>query len=310
MRSIRPSRGGFALAIVLWIVAALLAGIAFLVAASKENVAMTAGLDDKLRAVLEAQDVFEVLKFYIMTADYDKRALYNSYEGRGYRFPPKIVLDGRDYNLSDTVTVSLQDVSSLIDVFYPKSALIAGMVTESGERELFYTVRDSVKDWADPDNVVSLNGAEEAYYRLKKRVGYGPRNSPALQSVDELHLINGIDRLSSARWDALRNDFYYGSGSLPNLALADERYLSKLLGLDRSEARALTALRETDLEKFVKAVEKLNGYDEDSMGFTLSFTIRLRVTVQLPDAASKLRATVGFRSGAKKGYTVTDYALD
>lgn len=308
MQYIHRSRDGFALAIVLWIVAALLAGVAYFTLFSKEELQTTQQLDNKLEANLQAQSTLASLKYYIMTADYDGRSVFNTLDVKNFSLPHRIILDGREYNLSKNISISLQDTSALIDVFYPDPVLLAKMATDQNDRQLFYTLRDSIKDWRDEDNIVSLNGAEESYYRLKKNLLYGPRNSPAVQSVDEIRIIKGFADLSKQKWNDVKKYLYYGYGATVNLALIDDRYLSKLLGLNFLEARTLKTLRTKDLDKFIQEIQKLKTYNDEYMGFYLSFNIFLKIKVQVGDTVSKISTIIKFKNTVQNKAVVENYS--
>ncbi len=66
-------------------------------------------------------------------------------------------------------------------------------------------ILSAVKDWIDPDSVVTANGAENAYYQgLGKATTV--RNGP-MESIDELLLVKGITR-----------ELYHGTAERPGLA--------------------------------------------------------------------------------------------
>ena len=307
MRSIRQSREGFALAIVLWIVAALLAGIAYFSFFSKENLQITKELDNKLKAKLQAQSLLEALKYYILTADFDSRSVKNDLKINSLTLPRQIILDGREYNITKEISISLQDTSSLIDVFSPNTTLIAKMATDQNKRELFYTLRDSIRDWMDDDNVVSLNGAEEAYYKLKKNLLYGPRNSPAIQSINELRLIKGFDEMSNRQWESLSRYLHYGGDSYINLALLDDKYLGKLLDLNFLEAHTLKTLRDKDLEKFKYMIRKLKNYNDEVMTFFPSFNIKIDLSMRFFNTESIISSTIRFKKNGSNSVIVQNY---
>jgi len=303
MQCFRRTRSGFALSIVLWIVAALLLGIAFIVSLSKDNLALTKRLHNKLDSRLEAESILEALKFAILTSDYDNSSLL-IIDNLPYKFPKKIILDGRKYKISKEITISLQDASSMLKVTYPDANMIALLATKNNEREFLYTIKDSINDWMDEDNVVRLNGAEKSFYNLKKGVDYGPRNSPALQSVEELRLINGINSLSSKRWNDLKKYLYFGDGATVNLSLITPSYLAKILKLDFYEASVLHRYEASDFNKFVTIIRENKNYNDEYMGFALSFKIKIDIMVKNHTSVSKLHTFINFRSLSKNSLSV------
>lgn len=304
------TRPAFALSVVIWIVAALLTGVAYIVHISKDEIRITEKLDAKLRTRLRAESILEMLKYYVMTANYDSNSLYNHVIYDNIQLPSRIVVDGRPYRLNDGTTFSIQDVSALIDVFDPSYDLIAQLASKPTDRTRYYTIHDSIKDWIDKDDIVSLNGAEWAFYHFKKGVDYGPRNSPAIQSVDELHLINGVDSLPLDRWKILKTHLYYGPGSYYNLALVDDLLLAKLLHLNMLEAEALSRLRRESMKKFMQRVKSMKTYNDEAMGFSLSFEMIIKIKVQRQGVISRLKTTILFKQGETKGILIENFSID
>ena len=308
MQCTHQSKSAFALSIVLWIVAALLLGVAFIVSVSKNDLQLTKQLHNKLDTRLEAESVLEALKFAIITSDYDSIGL-DIHTKLPYKFPKKIILDGRKYAINKEITIALQDASSMLNIIYPDARLLASLATTADERELFYTIRDSILDWKDSDNVVTLNGAEASFYHLKQGKNYGPRNSQSLQSVDELRLINGMDRLSDNAWKKLKQRIYFGDGAVVDLALLDTFYLQKLLKLNFLDAKMLHQYQTTDMPKFMDFIQKNSHYDENSMGFALSFKIKIDIIVKNHATTSILHTFMNFRSLSKDSLSVDKFEI-
>ena len=302
------SRKGFALSIVMWIVAALLLGIVLILNLSKESLTLTKGVQDKLVARLQAQSYLEVLKYYVITADFDSYKLINDVDVVSYKLPKQIVLDGRDYNLTKNVTVSMRDASSMVNLFYPNEQTIAALASQENSA-LYYTIKDSIKDWKDADSEVGLNGAEDEYYKKKKDVFYKTRNYPALQSVDELRLIKGIDTLSQKKFDKLKTYIYSSqNGAVVDLALVDPEYFSKLLHVDIETAQEMVNLKYSNYAKFVNLIRK-NRYFDESMGFGLSFNIFIKLKVKVGDAIVYLETFVDFRKNKYRDLTTDSYRI-
>lgn len=302
------SKNAFALSIVLWIVAALLLGIAFVLNLSKESMSLTKGVQDKLNARLQAQNYLEVVKYYVMTANFDSFKLTNDVAIKTYKLPAEIILDGREYNLTKNITLSLQDASSMINLFYPNEQTIAALASQ-GDETLYYTIKDSIQDWIDTDNKVTLNGAESSYYTKEKDVMYHPRNYPALQSVDELRLIRGIDTLTQQQFDTLATYIYSSQhGAVIDLALLTPDYFSKLLHMDRETAASILNYKYNNFPKFVNLIRK-NPYFDDSMGFGLSFNILIKIQVHLGDARVLLRTYIDFRKNRFRNTTTNIYTI-
>jgi len=303
------SRNGFALVIVMWIVAALLLGIAFIINISKENLTLTKGVQDKLSARLEAQSYLEVLKYYVMTANYDSVKLINNTNITHFKLPPQIVLDGRKYHPTAQVTFSMQDASSMINLLYPDAQMIAALASD-GNQKLYYTIKDSIKDWTDADRQTSLNGAEDAYYHKQKGARYGPRNYPALQSIYELKLIRGVNTLNKKTFNKLKKYLYFSQkGSAVDIALINTEYLSKLLHIDMSTAQQIEGYKQDDYSKFITILQKNKYYDDEYMGFALSFNIKISIKVKIGNAVSILKTFIDFRKNKYRNYTTDFYRI-
>lgn len=303
------SRKGFALSIVLWIVAALLLGIAFVLHLSKDTLNLTKGLQEKLEARLQAESYLEAVKFYVLSANFDNFRLIGDTGIREYKLPREIIVDGREYNITKHVTISIQDASSMINLFYPDVKMIAALSSESNTT-LYHTIYDSIKDWTDKDNAERLNGAEESYYKKEKGALYGPRNYPTLQSVEELYLIKGVDTLTSNDLQHLKTYLYSAElGAETNLALVDANYLSKLFHIDKESARALIEYKYTNFAKFLSIVQKSPYYNDDEMRFALSFKMFVRIIVSVGDARVKIETLVDFRPDVKRDITVNYYRV-
>jgi hypothetical protein len=257
-----------------------------------------------------AEDVLEAIKFYAITADYDNNSLINnSLNNFRYKFPEKIVVDSRWYQLDENISIRLQDTSALLNVLKPSVKRIAELATTNEQRQLRYVIADSIKDWIDKDNFVQLNGAESSIYELQKNVEFKIRNNPDIQNIQELRLINGIDLLNEKQWEDLKEKLYFGNGAIPNLSLIDAQYLAYLLNISDSYAETLINIRENDLQKFVEVARKLNGYNDDLMGFYLSRQYKIQIRVSIGNAATQLNTIIDFKKSKQSLYTVISYNM-
>jgi len=298
-------RDAFALSIVLWIVAALLFATAMLGVLSKDTLKISYVLNDKLKSKLIADDILESVKFYVLTGNYDNISYTNSMpQSLHYKLPERIVVDNSWHTLDKSVRFKIQDTSALLNITNTYGDKLAYLCTTNMQRQLFYTIKDSLKDWKDKDNAVSLNGAENSHYSSKK---FSIRNADAIQNLDELRVINGLNSLDQHTWDTLQNRFYYGYGAQANLALLDEKYLSYLLKINISQSQALINLREKNLTKFIFKVNNLKTYNNESMGFHLSQQFKIAIEVKINDAKSIINTTIRFRNDANRLYTVYNY---
>lgn len=298
------NKNAFALSIVLWIVAALLFGVAMLSTLSKDTLTLTKGVDEKLASQLIAEDILEYLKFYIPTANYDSNSFINSaLDSIPYGLPNQLIVDNRWYDINESVKIRLQDTSALINVFYIDGKKIANLATTALQRQERFVINDSIKDWTDSDNVVSLNGAEASRYELQEGVNFKIRNSPALQSIEELQLIRGVDTLKDDEWNKLKDRLYYGSGAMVNLSLIDANYLAYLLAIDISKANTYINLREVNMIEYIKAIQKEEAYDYEIMGFFLSKQLKIEIRVTSENSTSILKTLINLSHSTPSTYS-------
>ncbi|MEA2019441.1 MAG: type II secretion system protein GspK [Campylobacterota bacterium] len=300
------NKKAFALSIVLWIVAALLVGVAALTVFSKDSVHLSEKLNNKLLTQLKVENILESLKFYIITADYDNNSLINK---TLISFPKKLIVDGRWYNIDKTTKISIHDTSGLLNIRTYPTKYIASMITTDKQKQIRYTIIDSIADWRDKNHIVELNGAEQSTYKLKKGLKYKVRNTMAIQDVEELKLIHGIDKLEQKQWNKFKKYLYYGRTSSINLALLDKKNISFLLGISQSYAQTLVNIRKDDINEFKQIISKLPKYNDDLMSFGLSKQFRIEIQATINNAKTILTTIIDFKQARNKQYTTIEYMI-
>ena len=311
MPSTSLNKNAFALSIVLWIVAALLFATAMLSILAKDTQSLTKGIDNKLKATLLAEDVLETFKFHVLTSDFDTSSFkIRNINGTKYSFPSRLMVDNRWYKMGKNIRIRVQDTSNMLNVMKTRAKSIAYIVTDDTQRQLRYIIQDSITDWRDKDNIVSLNGAETSRYELKKQVHYPVRNSPAIQSVDELRLINGLDTLPQDKWNKLQERLYYGNGDVTNLTLVDEKILAYLLNINESQALSLIRTRSKDMQKFIDLTYNTEDFNDAYMGFSLSKQLSIEIEVTLKNAVSRIKTLIDFRLKVGHVYTTIKYTAE
>jgi general secretion pathway protein K len=98
-------------------------------------------------------------------------------------------------------------------------------------------------DWTDLNDMAGINGAESEYYETLDPP-YSARNSPELDTVEELRLIRGFDELFKG-FNLEAAFTVYGSGSSVNFNLATREALQLLPGLTDELIEQLLLYRET-----------------------------------------------------------------
>lgn len=298
----------FALSIVLWIVAALLFGIATLLSFTKDTIYLSKGVKNKIITNLEAEDILETLKYYILTADYNNQEFINdTLRNFTYSMPVKIAVDNRWYKISDDIMFRVQDLSALINLFYLNPDEAAFVATSPNERQKRYIMADSIRDWEDKDNIPNLNGAEASKYELKENQGFKPRNNPDIQHVEELRLINGFDKIDDKKWKKLKKLFYFGAGSRVNLLLLSPKHLAYFLKIRPSYAQSLLNIKNEDVTKFIRTVSTFKNFNDETMGFYLSKELKIEIIVKSKNARTHLLCHIDFNRLNNKLYTVYEY---
>ncbi|MCD6258014.1 MAG: general secretion pathway protein GspK [Helicobacteraceae bacterium] len=301
--SFKNAKNGFALSIVLWIVAALML-VALLVALfSKDTVTLSNGVEQKMLARLEAHSVLEKLKFYIATSNYDNNSLVNEqFSDLGVVFPSQIILDGRWYELSEHKRIKIQDSSGMFNLLSLNPLVFARYMSD--DRALQNTIRDSIEDWLDSDDEIRLSGAETPFYTRQKGVSYHPSNLYRLQHPSELELINGLDTFSPDLLQVLRDHTHFANPSALNLMLLDAKMLASVLQIPLSYAQTLVNLRSESLRSFLEELRTINTYNSEMMSLAISKQFIIEIEVEHKNAKALLKTTIDFKPTEHFFYTV------
>ena len=297
----------FAFSITLWIIASLLFATVVILRFAKDAVGLSRGLNSKLQTQMMAESVFESLKFYIPTADYTMTSLKNTFlDGTKYPLPHEIIVDGREYNITKEITVSLKDTSGMLNIMYSPSKMLSYSLVSPNNEELRSILTDSLDDWTDEDDLKKINGAEQNNYVSlgKKRV---VRNLRSIQDIHELKLIKGFEQVALSK---IKSNLYYGRSSSLNLMLIDNKdYLSTLLGIDTRRVSNLLELRKDTPKKYINNIMGLENYNDDYMGFILSKQFIVKIKVQKEKAETRLNAIISFKKSRDRPYLTISYSL-
>jgi len=273
----------FALSIVLWIVMILFLSIVFIASISKDNLNNTYMLKDKLNSQIILNNYFEALKYYILTSTNNGRLLSNN--ENILELPNSIIVDGRDYKINKNITISVQDVSSLVS--YTK---LYTFLDVKKYHELYISLIDTINDWLDIDNIQKLNGAESSYY-IKHKFAYIVPNVNLLQSIDELKLIKGVRELGILYGKDYKKEVTYRYTHI-NFLLIDKKRLASLLHLTLTESTYLIQLRDKNYKQFINIIEKNKYFNDSYMDFSLSYIFRIKIRVKLDSNVQSKLSTV------------------
>jgi general secretion pathway protein K len=220
MRERRPHfhQKGFALVLVLWLIALLTIIAASFSTHSKVETRLTGNSIDALHSRLLAQSAVNRAILELMVSDPAQR--WNS-NGQVY---PIETDQGR-------VKLSIRNSSGLLDLNRaPREQLVklfALIAEDELDRE---ALADRLKDWRDSDDLRHLNGAEDADYRS---AGYPYTTAGRdLVSIDELAYVLGFD---AAKVERLRPYVtLYSDRDNVDTRYAPEKLLSLLKGEQQS----------------------------------------------------------------------------
>jgi general secretion pathway protein K len=136
--------------------------------------------------------------------------------------------DGRPYEIDfdgATVTVQIIDDSGKIDIAQNNPTLFAAMFQSVGvAKPEADRLAGAMADWLDPDDLLSVNGAEKGEYE-QAGLAYVPANR-AFQTVSELQQVLGM---SYELYLKVEDMITINSGSAPNGAFAQADVLRALL---------------------------------------------------------------------------------
>ncbi len=275
---------GYALSIVLWIVAAMGAIALFLSSLAKDRIHIAQGIDNKIKATLKAQESLDLMLFYGSTGKFYINQMLNA-QLEDLNIPNALYIDGRTVVLNES-NVTLTDGGALCNLLFPYGESIG---KELGEESVF---KESLYDWIDEDTFLQLNGAEDDYYSQISDNGYESRDKQAIQDVAELGLIKGIDKQKLA---PIKKNFLYTWAIRINLATATDEKLYALLDLPKETIEELLMLRQTDMMQFITKVNLINSNNEtffELYGFVPSKSLRVEISSKVGNAHAKINATI------------------
>ncbi len=169
---------GFALLIVLWVVALLSIVAASLAFSMRTETTLAHDLvaQAQARALAEAGVYRGILELY-------NRDRLRRWRGDGS--PHRVRLAGVP------ITVSLQDEAGKIDLNSAQRGLLDALFRVSGiEDDRRDALLDAIEDWRDPDSLRRLNGAEDQEYEAAGRT-HGAKDA-AFNTVEELQQVLGV----------------------------------------------------------------------------------------------------------------------
>lgn len=179
MRQPPGSSNGFALALVLWLVALLAMMALSLGAMQRSETSAAAAVSEGARARAAAQAGIQLAILDLMRVPAARR----------------LTLDGQPYaTYYDDVLLQISaiDEAGKVDLNFASAPLLDELLHAAGvEAELERSrLVDAILDWRDSDDLRRVHGAERDEYQAAG-ASYAPRNA-AFQSIEELSLVLGM----------------------------------------------------------------------------------------------------------------------
>jgi len=185
-----------------------------------------------------------------VTAQKDFRARQLAESGLALGFHPRVhpgdPILTQDISDDESINVTIQ----VEDGRMPINAILKNEWTDTLhdlflqwglEEQDISVVIDSLSDWVDGDNDVRINGAENDYYTEQGHPDY-PRNKP-FQSLNEMRVVRGMDKLEAVRPDWRDYFTVYGSGLL-NMNGASADAIQGVAGATQQQAEDFVQLRD------------------------------------------------------------------
>jgi general secretion pathway protein K len=209
-----PARG-VAFLLVLWVVAMLSVLLGSFALIARTEMTQSRHLFDTTQARYAAEAGLDLAVYELRKSDPMARWIG---DGRPYSF---------GFGDAD-VEVKITDDSGKIDLNTPNEKILTNLFAARGlDPDQAQGLAAAIKDWIDPDDDTTLNGAELAQYKAAG-LSYGPRNAP-FDTVSELQQVLGMNyELFSKIEPALT--IYSGQGTA-NLAYAPGEVLDAQDGM-------------------------------------------------------------------------------
>jgi general secretion pathway protein K len=217
-----------------------------------------------------------------------------AYELRGSNPDTRWVADGRPYPIEFEgfeIEVEIYDETGKVDINVADAVLLSAMFKLGGLDEVDAdALAAAVMDWRDPDDLISLNGAEQSEYKAADR-SYKPRNAP-FETVSEIQQVLGMSFELYRELEPLMT--IYSGRAQPNPAFASPEVLQLIPGMNSDLVTMFVQQRQQAPSGSGQPPLPLalpDGTPVVAQGGGLTYTIRSRAA--LPGGANaSLEATV------------------
>ncbi len=305
----KSSQRGSILVMALVIMTIALGLATYVVELSRQSVKNSALLLDKLHAKIDTESHLEMAKFLISSGQFHAAKI-------AITPPPDILLDSSDWSLrGDPIFIG----QSKIELYDAGSKPFLNKLSPWALKRLFIIndidasiaeiATQSYRDWIDKDHFHHLNGAEKNYYRTEKGYGYEPRNTPALQSTEELRLLRGLEGSEASEFVTSQLNLF-GTGDL-NVNTSSAKILEGVLNISQQQAEDLVTLRNQKGTLVFNDLKLITGRDfsHELSGVSVFSTqsVEIFITTTIGEARDTLRALINFTPRSDAPYTVVYY---
>ncbi len=282
----------------------------YIIKLSKDILATSSMILDKLEAKIEAESTVELLKYLVSTNAFSKDQIKINttiFENKdvGINLPKKILINGETVKIGNTEIKAL-DTSAKFSVGSLDSATLRKILKYAGlENKDISIATDSYEDWIDSDDLKHLNGAEKYYYQFEKGYKYSPRNNVNLQDVGELKLIRGFKNI----YDNIKNHLVLTYKGGINVYTADAQTLAIALGISVDEAKQIIKIREKE-KKFGELSQPVEETFQDYEGILStfpSFMLEINIETTKNEAKEKVYCIIDFRPDENTPFRTIKY---
>ena len=292
-------RNAFALAMVLWISAILMASTIYLLAMYKTSVNNAQSLNDKLKAELLADSYIDQIHFFILTGKFEKNYIKNNLKN----FSSKIYITNNYQqvnNKDNNISFQIKGGGEMLALYSPDYKILEHLIHTYTKNNIPYI--DALKDWLDTDSRVSLNGAENGFYNVS--APYGCNNMGALQHPQELFLIKNFNTIEKKIQTKLLKYFQNTTYSAINPHAITPKTLSRLIKINDFQLNQLDELYKNDYNTYITKSRYLLQKATSFEFFGSSSIIDGRIYIKSGDAIVSKHFTTLYKSLYNKPYII------
>jgi len=289
-------RSGFALAMVLWISAVLMAATLFLLSNYKKSVVYASDLQDKLEAEIEADTYITKFNYYALTGKFQDNYIENSLKG----FPKKLFLNQTPMVIDKNTTLVLKSGGGMLSMYATDASVINNMMQNYTHSTTNY--KDAYLDWIDLDNVPLLNGAEDGYYIANGH--YPVSNLGTIQHPEELFLIKGFEDVNDSIRQKVIENFHYTTSSTLDYAVISPDFLRNLIKVDDFEWQQLAELYKNNYSLYKNTIVSKLSRSIDSDYFGISYVVHGVVVVNIRNSSVRREFDILFKNYHQRPFTV------